>query len=73
VGIPQEVWEKPISYTVHICNGEKKLAACVTIEVHKHLALMKQVLKRCSKPLFVVPTDPVMLIVKNLISHKLLC
>jgi hypothetical protein len=64
---------KPISYTFHTCNGEKKLAACVTIKVHTHLVLMKQLLKRCSKPLLVVPTDPVMLMVKNLISHTLLC
>ena len=58
-------------------HGEKKriqkLPACVRITVHAHLVLMKQLLNRCSKPLFVVPTDPVMLMVKNLISHKQLC
>jgi hypothetical protein len=68
---------KPTSYTIRTCNGEKKhlqkLAACATIKVHTHLVLMKQILKGCSKPLFVVPTDPVMLMVKNLISHTLLC
>jgi hypothetical protein len=58
-------------------HGEKKriqkLTACVRITVHAHLVLMKQLLNRCSKPLTVVPTDPVMLMVKNLISHKQLC
>lgn len=48
----------------------KKLPACVRITVHAHLVFMKQILNRCSKPLSVVPTDPVMLMVKKLTCHK---
>jgi hypothetical protein len=53
-------------------HGEKrlqKLTACVKRKVHTHVVIMKQQLNRYSKPLFVVPTDPVMLMVKNLINH----
>jgi len=48
----------------------KKLPARVRITVHAHLVLMKQILNRSSKPFSVVPTDPVMLMVNKLISHK---
>lgn len=59
-------WEFYKKYGKNLSAIHSTHAMVMCHTVHTNLVLMKQVLKRCSKPLLVVPTDPV-------ISHTLLC